>query len=89
MSDADIKASTERELDAVADTLTFYGEEEDPVDKAELKQDAIDSLTKIKDKNSGCVISGSPGEDDSLVNCTSQTSFHSQLEQLIGEIEAY
>lgn len=87
---ANIKTSVLEEIDAVDETLVFRDEETDETIQAQLNQDAIDNLTTLRDKNSGCVNIGEPDEDDFVINnCDSQTTFYSQLSELITQLESY
>ncbi len=85
-ADSDTKASILKELDAVSDTLNLRDIETNAEQKAALKQDALNNLTTLKDKNSGCTLNGTPSEDDSVINCTSQQDFYVKLTTLINDL---
>jgi hypothetical protein len=88
-SDADIKISVLKELDAVSETMALRDLETDSALKAQLNQDAINNLGILRDRNSGCVAVGAPDEDDLLINnCVSQSTFYSQVSDLISQLEA-
>ncbi len=86
-ADPDVKLSVQEELIAVSEMLDLVAEETDEVIKAALNQDAIDNLGILQQRTDGCVVSGTPDEDDLLVTCTTQESLHSQLGSLITEIQ--
>ena len=86
-SDPDMKASIQKELDAISDTMDQMDQETDAELKEELKQDAITNLTTLRDKNSGCVTTGNPSDEDSIINCISQSTFYTQLSDLISGLE--
>ncbi len=85
-ADADLKMALQKELEAISDTLDLAEVETDEEHRTELKQDILKNLNLLKEKNSSCVINGTPGEDASLVDCASQEILHSLLEALISEL---
>ena len=86
-SNPDMKTSIQKELDAISDTMDQMDQETDAELKAELKQDAIDNLTTLRDKNNGCVTTGNPSYEDSIINCASQRIFYTQLNDLISSLQ--